>query len=114
MDRIDRTNVTAKILPCKIISVQISSNETNMYRLCAKTCILSTLYQIQDFSDLTKYNFNDLRTVDLSTLPTKTFVQACREYMCISCGVYMVAAACHHKGQCAAKHCPYKVKNVKC
>ncbi|CAF4603140.1 unnamed protein product, partial [Didymodactylos carnosus] len=43
-DLVDRTNVTAKILPCKIMSIQISSNDTNMYRLCTKTCILSTSY----------------------------------------------------------------------
>ncbi|CAF3972471.1 unnamed protein product [Didymodactylos carnosus] len=114
IDRVDRTNVTAKILPCKIMSIQISSNDTNMYRLCTKTCILSTSYQIQDLSDFTKCNFNDLRTVDPSTLPTKTFIQACQEYMCISSGVDMAAEACHCKGQCATKHCPCKAKKVKC
>ncbi|CAF1475533.1 unnamed protein product, partial [Didymodactylos carnosus] len=114
IDRVDRTNVTAKILPCKIMSIQISSNDTNMYRLCAKTCILSTSYQIQDLSDLTKCNFNDLRTVDPSTLPTKTFIQVCQEYMCISSGVDISAEACHCKGQCATKHCSCKAKKVTC
>ncbi|CAF4548598.1 unnamed protein product [Didymodactylos carnosus] len=95
------------------MSIQISSNGTNMYRLCTKTCILSTSYQIQDLSDSTKCNFNDLRTVDPSTLPTKTFIQARLEYMRISSGVDISAEACHCTGQCATKHCPCKAKKVK-
>ncbi|CAF1591677.1 unnamed protein product, partial [Didymodactylos carnosus] len=100
IDRVDRTNVTAKILPCQIMSIQISSNDTNMYRLCTKTCILSRSYQIQDLSDLTECNCNDLRTVDPSTLPTKTFIQAYQEYMCVSSGVDISAEACHCKSMC--------------
>ncbi|CAF1246582.1 unnamed protein product, partial [Didymodactylos carnosus] len=73
-----------------------------------------TLYQIQDLSNLTKCNFNDLRTADPSALPTKTFIQACQKYMCIISGVDMVAEAWHCKGQCATKHCPCKAKNVNC
>ncbi|CAF5064437.1 unnamed protein product, partial [Rotaria sp. Silwood1] len=38
--------------------------------------VLSTVYGVQDFLDLRKYHFIDLRAVELTTLPTITFTDA--------------------------------------
>ena len=40
IDRVDRTNVTPKILPCKIISIKSTSDNVNTYELCTTTCII--------------------------------------------------------------------------
>jgi hypothetical protein len=86
---VNRTNKTPLILPCKVISIQSSSNHSTMYKLCTLKGILSTLYSVQDLFDLTKYDFPNLRTVDSAALPTIAFIQACDEYVA-AIGVYPV------------------------
>lgn len=78
---VNRINKTSLILPCKVISIQSSSNHFTMYKLCTLKGILSTLYGIQDLFDLRKYDFPNLRTVDPAALPTIAFIQACEEYV---------------------------------
>lgn len=86
---VDRTKKTSLILPCKVISIQSSSNHFTMYKLCTLKGILSTLYGVQDLFDLRKYDFPNLRTVDPTALPTIAFTQACEEYV-TAIGVYPV------------------------
>jgi hypothetical protein len=112
IDRVDRTNTTPKILPCKVISVHSSTNDCVMYKLCTLKGILSVLYGVQDLLDLRKCNFAELRSVDPTVLPTIAFTQACKEY--VSEGINSVAEACHCSGKCATKSCPCKANDVKC
>ncbi|CAF4613910.1 unnamed protein product, partial [Didymodactylos carnosus] len=92
VDKVDRTNTTPKILPCKVISIQSSSDNMHTYRLCTTKCVLSSRYGVNDLIGLTKYNFSELRAIDSQTLPTQTFIQACKDY--VSSGVNPVVEAC--------------------
>ncbi|CAF1548571.1 unnamed protein product [Adineta ricciae] len=112
IDRVNRTNTTPKILPCKVVSISPSSNDTVMYRLCTLKGVLSVSYGLQDLLDLTKCDFADLRAVDLAGLSTLTFIQACKEY--ISAGGIQFTETCHCNGKCATKACPCVSKGIKC
>jgi hypothetical protein len=112
VDHVDRTNTTLNILPCKVLSVHSSWNDCVLYKVCTLKGVLSTLYGVQDLLDLRKSDFDDLRDVDPTTLPTITFTEACEEY--VSVGINPVAEACNCNGKCATKSCPCKAKYVKC
>jgi hypothetical protein len=51
------------------------------YHICTTTAIISSRFQALDLLDLSNCNFRDLRDVDSSTLPTMTFIQACKAYV---------------------------------
>ena len=112
IDKVDRTNTTPKILPCKVISIESLSANATTYRLCTTKCILSSKYCGLDLIDLTKCNFAELRSIDSQTLPTETFIQACKTY--VSKGTDLVAYACTCDGNCATKNCPCKAAKVQC
>ncbi|CAF0987792.1 unnamed protein product [Rotaria sordida] len=112
IDKVDRTNTTPKILPCKVISIQSSSDNINTYCLCTTQCILSSKYYANDLIDLRKCNFSELRAIDSQTLPTQTFIQACRDY--VNSGLNPVVEACVCNGGCATKKCPCKAAKVPC
>ena len=101
-DKVDRTNTTPKILPCKVISIESLSDNATTYRLCTTKCILSSKYCGLDLIDLTKCNFAELRSIDSQTLPTQTFIQACKAY--VSKGTDLVVDACTCDGNCATKN----------
>ena len=54
IDRVDRTNTTPKILPCKVIAIESSSNDCMLYKLCTMKGVLSISYGVQDLLDLRK------------------------------------------------------------
>ena len=112
IDRVDRTNTTPKILPCKVIFIHSSSNDCIMYKLCTMKGVLSILYGVQDLLDLRKCDFADLRSVDPTKLPIMTFTQACKEY--VSEGTNSVVEACNCSGKCATKSCPCKARDIQC
>ncbi|CAF2145925.1 unnamed protein product [Rotaria magnacalcarata] len=112
IDKVDRTNTTPKILPCKVISIQSSNDNTNIYHLCTTKCILSTKYTAPGLIDLTKCNFSELRAIDSQILPLQTFIQACKDY--VSTGSNPVVEACTCNGNCATKKCPCKAAKVQC
>lgn len=60
--------------------VQTITDGCSMYKLCTVKVIISTLYHAQDILDLRKSNFAELRDIDLTTLPTMAFIQACKGY----------------------------------
>ncbi|CAF2953549.1 unnamed protein product [Rotaria sp. Silwood2] len=112
VDRVHATDTTFKVLPCKVTSVNWSSNDSIMYKVCTLQGELSTVYGVHDFLDLRKYDFSDLRAVEPTTLPTITFTDACKDYVTI--GINPVMEACNCNGKCATKSCPCKSKHVKC
>lgn len=112
IDRVDRTNTTPKILPCKVIAIQSLPNDIQMYKLCTLKGTLSVMYGVQDLLDLKNSDYADLRNVDATALPTIAFTQACKDYGFT--GSNSIAEACNCNGKCATKACPCKAKNVKC
>ena len=112
VDRVDHTNATPNILPCKVVSAYSSSNDNMIYKVCTLTGVLSTLYGVQDLLDLRKENSFDLRGVDPTTLPTITFTEACEES--VSIAIPQRAEACNCNGKCATKSCPCKAKHISC
>ena len=112
IDRVDRTNVTPKILPCKIISIKSTSDNVNTYELCTTTCIISSWIQAIDLLNLTKCNFRDLRDVDPTGLPNMTFIQACKEYVKLS--LITPTKACNCNGNCSTKKCSCRAAKVPC
>ncbi|CAF1060893.1 unnamed protein product [Didymodactylos carnosus] len=111
-DKVDRTNVTPKVLPCEIISVQSSSNGMEMYQLCTTKAILDKRFQGLDLLDLTKCDFRDLRDIDSTALPTTTFIQASKDYA--SAGLMTPVEACNCNGNCATKKCSCRAAKAQC
>ncbi|CAF4610674.1 unnamed protein product, partial [Didymodactylos carnosus] len=101
IDKVDRTNTTPRILPCKVVSIQSASDDTVLYKVCTLTGVLSVAFSIHDLLDLSKCNFADLRAVDYKCLPVVTFIQACKGYA--STGGNTIAEACNCKRDCATK-----------
>jgi hypothetical protein len=112
IDRVDRTNTTPKILPCKIIPTNVLPNDCIMYKLSTSTGVLSISYGVQDVLDLRQSDFSYLRNVDSTALPTIAFTQACKDY--VSMGINSVVEAYNCSGKCATKNCPCRAKKVKC
>jgi hypothetical protein len=112
IDRVDRTNTTPKILPCKVTEILTSLEDHVLYRLCTLKGVLSVSYGVQDLLDLTKCDFAELRAIDPTALPTLTFIQACKEY--VSSSGTRVTETCHCNGKCATKSCSCVIKGVKC
>ncbi|CAF2910323.1 unnamed protein product, partial [Rotaria sp. Silwood2] len=112
IDKVDRTNVTPKILPCKIISIQSASNDMDTYQSCTTTCVISSRFQVLDLLDLSNCNFRDLREVALTALPTMTFIQACKAY--VSAGLVTPVEACNCNGNCSTKKCPCRAAKIQC
>ncbi len=92
IDKVDRTNTTPKILPCKVISIQSSSDNINTYCLCTTKCVISSKYYGNDLINLRKCNFSELRAIDSETLATQTFIQACKDY--VNSGLNPMVEAC--------------------
>ena len=101
IDKVDRTNTTPKILPCKVIPIRSSSDNINTYCLCITKCILAPKYYANDLIDLRKCIFSELRAIDPQTLSTQTFIQACKGY--INSGLNPVVEAGVCNGGCATK-----------
>ncbi|CAF3903337.1 unnamed protein product, partial [Rotaria magnacalcarata] len=62
-----------------------------------KTVIVCSRFQVLDLLNLSKCNFRDLRDVDSTTLPTMTFIQACKAY--VSAGLITPTEACNCNGK---------------
>ena len=112
IDKGDKLNVTSKVLPCKIISVQPTSNDMDTYQLCTTTAIIFSRFQTRDLLNLSNCNFGDLRDIDSKTLPITTFIQACNAY--ISAGLITPIAACNYKGTCTTKKCGCEAAKIQC
>ncbi|CAF1146439.1 unnamed protein product [Rotaria magnacalcarata] len=100
------------VLPCKIISVQVASNDMDTYQLCTTTAILFSRFKVLDLLKLSKCNFRDLRDVDSTTLPAMTFIQACKVYL--SAGLITRTEACNCNGKCSTKKCRCRAAKVQC
>ncbi|CAF2088092.1 unnamed protein product [Rotaria magnacalcarata] len=105
-------NFFPSVLPCKIISVQVASNDMDTYQLCITTAILFSRFNVLDLLKLSKCNFRDLRDVDSTTLPAMTFIQACKVYL--SAGLITPTEACNCNGKCSTKKCRCRAAKVQC
>ena len=103
IDKVGRTDVTPKVLPCKVISVEPSAGQLHNYQLWTTTRIISLRFQALDLLDLSNCNYRDLRDVDSANLPTVTFTQACKTY--VSIGFVTPVEVCNCSGTCSTKKC---------
>ncbi|CAF1430049.1 unnamed protein product, partial [Didymodactylos carnosus] len=110
--KVDHLSVTPTVLPCKVISIQSTTNDTTdgiiMYKLCTTAGVISTRYTNEDLLNLAACNFSDLRLIDPGNLPQLTFIQACKEYANLG------TSSCNCKSTCSTKTCPCKSKGVLC
>ncbi|CAF1458121.1 unnamed protein product, partial [Didymodactylos carnosus] len=62
IDKVDRSNVTPTVLPCKVISIQSTTNGTTdeiiMSKLCTTADVISTRYSSADLLNLTACYFS--------------------------------------------------------
>ena len=108
--QVDRTNTDAKLLPCKVLSIDTS--KSTPYRLYCATGILKTRYTSVDLVNMKQIHFPALEAVDPETLDETTVIQASREN-----GRYTAApsgSVCSCKGSCITNRCRCKKANIKC
>jgi len=110
--KVDRLNVTPKVLPCKIISVQSTLNDVDIYQLCTTTAIISSRFQAQDLLDLSYCNFGDQCDIDSRDLPIMTFIQVYKAHN--SAGLITPTAACNYKSTFMRKKCDCQAAKIQC
>ncbi|CAF4795127.1 unnamed protein product [Rotaria magnacalcarata] len=74
--------------------------------------IESLNYKFQDKFPIKQLFFRDLRDVDSTTLPTMTFIQACKAY--VSAGLITLTEACNCNGKFSTKKCRCRAAKVQC
>ncbi len=92
--------------------VQSALNDVDTYQLCTTKAIFSSHFQALDLLNLSNCNFRDLREVDSTTLPTMTFIQACKAY--VSAGLITHTEACNCNGTCSTKKCRCRAAKIQC
>ena len=106
----DRTNTDAKLLPCKVLS--IDSSKSTPYQLYCASGILKTRYTSVDLVSMQQVRFPALEEVDPDTLGETTVIQASREN-----GRWTAApsgSVCSCKGSCITNRCRCKKAQLKC
>ena len=93
-------------------SIQSSSNDMDTYQLCTTTAIISSRFQALDLFNLSNCNFRDLREIDPTTLPTMTFIQACKAY--VSAGLITPTEASNCNGTCSTRKCRCRAAKIQC
>ena len=81
-------------------------------KLCTTAYIISSRFQPLDLLDLSNCNLRDLRDVDSTTLPTMTFIQACKAY--VSAGLITPTEACNCNGTCSTRKCRCRAAKIQC
>ena len=82
------------------------------YQLCTTTGIISSRFQRLDLLNLSDCNFRDLRDVDSTTLPTMTFIEACKEYVSARLITPIEASNCNRT--CSTKKCHCRAAKIQC
>lgn len=112
IDKVNRSDFTSKVLPCKIISVQSKLNDATTYQLYTTTAIISSRFQAHDLLNLYNYNFRDLCNIDPKTLLIMSFIQICNPY--ISTELINPAVVCNCKDTCTKKKRDCEAAKIQC
>ena len=108
VSNVDRTNTSSTILPCKIIGFTDRDAE-KLYNVATMNGIIQESFLSTAFLDLTTSNFSTLRELDIGSLSTLTFIQACQLYT-----NFKSADTCKCNGNCASNRCQCKKNGRKC
>jgi len=105
---VDRTNTSSTILPCKITGFKDQDAE-KLYNVATMNGIIQESFRSTAFLDLTSSNFSLLRQLNVDSLSTITFIQACQLYT-----NFRSADTCKCNGNCASNRCQCKKNGRKC
>ena len=105
---VDRTNTSSTILPCKIIGFKDEGAE-KFYNVTTMNSIIQESFVSTSFLDLTASNFSTLRELNIDSLSTITFIQACQLYTNFKSG-----DTCKCNGSCTTNRCQCKKNGRKC
>ena len=108
INKVDRTNCDAKLLPC-IIDERIDHGTVPNYRLICPFGRLATLFPVHQIFRLSSPKPDSLVHIDATNIPTVSFVNACKMFARTS-----VSATCDCKTKCLTKTCPCRRTSVPC
>ncbi|CAF3436338.1 unnamed protein product [Rotaria socialis] len=107
---VDRSNMAPSILPCRIVQVLTKEESLNTtYKVATLYGIISDSFSSSDFTDLSKTISSELRQLDIKTLSSITFIQACQKFT-----QYKSYQVCKCVGSCDTNRCPCKKQSIKC
>ncbi|CAF3433798.1 unnamed protein product, partial [Rotaria sp. Silwood2] len=107
---VDRSNLSASILPCKIIEISHKDEGFNtQYKLATMNGIINNWFSSADIIDMSETVSVDLRQLDINILPVITFIQACQAFT-----KFMPINICKCRGLCNTKRCPRKRQSLLC
>ena len=111
INKVDRTNASASVLPCKVLSVK--PNVRCPYKLYTPSGILYVNYSADDMLDLRQVVFPGLENLDATNLKEASLIKASRD-----CSGWNNAAtdsslySC--SGSCINKRCKCRKAGLKC
>ncbi|CAF1544076.1 unnamed protein product [Rotaria sordida] len=105
---VDRTNTSSTILPCKIVDSKDQDGEV-FYNVATMNGIIKESFQSIVFLDITASNFTALRILNIDSLSSISFIQACQIYT-----NFKSADTCKCNGSCSTNRCQCKKKDRKC
>ncbi len=107
---VDRSNMAPSILPCKIIQVLTKEESLNtVYKVATLYGIISDSFSSSNFIDLSETVSAELRKLDIKTLSSISFIQACQKFT-----QYKSNQVCKCVGSCDTNRCPCKKQSIKC
>ena len=108
IDSIDRTNTSAKILPCKVMDIN-----NQWCTLYSTTGILDTKFHSDTLTILNNVSFPELEETDPNTLPLVKLTTAVRAYSGWT-SITTGSSICKCKTGCKTGRCPCKNNSLKC
>ncbi|CAF4131102.1 unnamed protein product, partial [Adineta steineri] len=107
---VDRSNMAPSILPCRVIQVLGSEESLNTtYKVATLYGVISDSFSSSDFTDLSQTVSAELRQLDIKTLSSISFIQACQKLT-----HYKSNQVCKCVGTCDTNRCPCKKQSIKC
>ena len=106
--KIDRTNISKKILPCKVIE-----KTNDKFRLYTTSGILNTTFAHTDMIDFRNVLFNDLESADPTSMEKIAFTKASRDISGFT-KPNESATICNCKGKCVNNRCSCRKNKLNC
>ncbi|CAF0723680.1 unnamed protein product [Adineta steineri] len=107
---VDRSNMAPSILPCRVIQVLANEESLNTtYKVATLYGVISNSFSSSDFTNLSQTVSAELRQLDIKTLSSISFIQACQKLT-----HYKSNQVCKCVGTCDTNRCPCKKQSIKC
>ncbi|KAK7097700.1 hypothetical protein V1264_004638 [Littorina saxatilis] len=107
---VDRTNTGARLLPCKILSVEQHGSET-FYKVYTNGGLLKNKFKAVDMVDLRNVHFSQLQNVDVESLSEISVIKASR---IVTHWTAKGSTACSCRGKCHNRKCKCKRAGLPC